>query len=227
MRLLAIDTALGDCSAAVLHRTADGIDVLHERSRTIGRGHAEQLMSVIGEVLDAAGLTYADLTKIAVTVGPGSYTGLRVGLATARALSLTLKIPAVGIGTLQALAAGGQADHPGQTIIAAIDARHGAIYHQAFSANDAISQPAIDPIVDVVADLPKQMVLAVGSGAQLLSEAAERAGHQMETLDLHAPAIADVARLGAGAPVQSVAPEPLYLKPPDAQPAVRGKIARQ
>ena len=103
MMLLAIDTAAGLCAACVYDATAGevtGRDVLD-----IGKGHAEHLMAVIGPPLSEAGIGYGDLGAIAVSVGPGSFTGVRVGVSAARGLALALKMPAIGVTTLEALAA--------------------------------------------------------------------------------------------------------------------------
>ena len=119
--LLAIDTAFERCSAGLLDM--DARRMLARAEPEIGKGHAERLMGVVAEVLTEAGASYADLGRIAVAVGPGSFTGLRVGVAAARGLSLALAVPAVGIGTLDALAA----PHigTGSPILAVLDARRG------------------------------------------------------------------------------------------------------
>src|SRR6185436_6170923 len=102
MKLLAIDTAANLCAACVFD--GDAGRELGRASRDIGKGHAEVLMDVIGEALAGAGVTYADLGAIAVAVGPGSFTGIRVGVSAARGLALALKIPSVGVNALEALA---------------------------------------------------------------------------------------------------------------------------
>ena len=103
MRILAIDTALEACAAAVLD-TAQGAVVAHE-SIAMTRGHAEALMPLIARVMDASGGGFDALDRIAVTVGPGSFTGLRVGIAAARGFALATGKPAIGLTTLAAFAA--------------------------------------------------------------------------------------------------------------------------
>ncbi|MGQ3295635.1 MAG: tRNA (adenosine(37)-N6)-threonylcarbamoyltransferase complex dimerization subunit type 1 TsaB, partial [Shinella sp.] len=103
MILLAIDTAGTGCYAALYDTDQDTI--LGAAGADIGRGHAERLMDFVDAALDAAGMTLQDIGRIAVTVGPGSFTGIRVGVAAARGLALALGVPAVGVSTLAALAA--------------------------------------------------------------------------------------------------------------------------
>ena len=104
MLLLAIDTAGPDCGVALARLRGGDAEILVSASERIGRGHAERLMPMIEAALDAAQVTFAELTRIAVTTGPGSFTGVRIGIAAARGLALALDIPAVGVGSLEALA---------------------------------------------------------------------------------------------------------------------------
>ena len=121
MRVLAIDTALEACSAAVLDTEHVAMSV-HESLPKL-RGHAEALMPMIARVMDRAGLDFAALDRIAVTTGPGSFTGLRVGLAAARGLALATGKPAIGLSTLAAYAAPLVAADGTLPVVAAIDAR--------------------------------------------------------------------------------------------------------
>src|SRR5438132_7995961 len=128
MRVLAIDTALGACAAAVLDSQAGAI--LASESLGMLRGHAEAVMPMIARVMDHARAEFAELDRIAVTVGPGSFTGLRVGISAARGLALASRRPAVGLSTLAAYAAPYVAANETAPIVAAIDARHGQVYLQ-------------------------------------------------------------------------------------------------
>ena len=130
MRVLAIDTALEACSAAVLD-TELGTIVAHE-SLPMLRGHAEALLPLIARVMDRAGLEFAALDRIAVTTGPGSFTGLRVGIAAARGIALAAGKPAVGLSTLAAYAAPFVAADDTLSVVAVIDARHDHVYLQVF-----------------------------------------------------------------------------------------------
>src|SRR5690606_8172147 len=124
MKLLAIDTAANLCAACVYDTQAG------ERGRAVldlGKGHAEHLMAVIEEALTAAGCAYTDLEAVAVSVGPGSFTGVRVGVSAARGLALALGIPAVGVSTLEALAAEARGDAP-RAVLARVEAGRGQAY---------------------------------------------------------------------------------------------------
>ena len=135
MRVLAIDTALGACAAAVLDARLG--EVLASESLPMQRGHAEAIMPLIARVMDAAFVDFALLDRIAVTVGPGSFTGLRVGIAAARGIALAAGKPAIGLSTLSALAAPHVASRAGATIMAAIDGRNEQVYFQVFAPSGA------------------------------------------------------------------------------------------
>src|SRR3954470_24849568 len=135
MLILAIDTALDACAASVLD--TDAGKLIARESELMKRGHAEALMPLIGRVIKSSGLGFADLDRIVVTSGPGSFTGLRVGISAARGIGLAAEKPVVGVTTLAAYAApvvneGGE--HP---VISAIDARHDQVYLQVVAGNGA------------------------------------------------------------------------------------------
>src|SRR5258708_1627287 len=128
MLILAIDTALDACAAGVLDTDAD--ELMAQESLAMKRGHAEALMPLIARVMKAAGLAFLSLDRIAVTTGPGSFTGLRVGLSAARGIALAANKPVVGLTTLTAYAAPVVSRNVEQPVIAAIDARHDQVYFQ-------------------------------------------------------------------------------------------------
>src|ERR1043166_3265793 len=127
MLILAIDTALDACAAAVLDTSAG---VVAQESQAMKRGHAEALMPLIARVMKASGVACPALDRIAVTPGPGSFTGLRVGLSAARGIALAADKPVVGVTTLTAYSAPHVSEHGEHPIIAAIDARHDHVYLQ-------------------------------------------------------------------------------------------------
>lgn len=181
-------------------------------------------MLAIEAVLEEASLTPADLTALAVTIGPGTFTGLRVGLAAARGLALARALPLVGVTTLEAVAAPVEAE-PQETIAAAFDARRGEVYLQAFDAEGRPqSEPALVPLEAVPGELPGLCFVAVGTGAGLVAERLAREGISCRLSDaapqpdaLHVARIA-AARLEAHGPDRyRVAPAPLYLRAPDAK----------
>src|SRR5213079_1799144 len=130
MRVLAIDTALAACSAAVLDTQRGGIIATETLAMT--RGHAEALMPLIARMMDVAQLEFSELDRIAVTTGPGSFTGLRVGIAASRGIALATGKPAIGLSTLAGLAAPYIAADDSMPVVAAIDARHDNVYLQVF-----------------------------------------------------------------------------------------------
>lgn len=212
MPILAFDTAQGACSAAISH----GGRLLSRRFETMRRGHAERLLPMIEAVRRQAGIAFADLDLIAVTVGPGTFTGVRVGLAAARALALVHDIPILGIGTLELLARAA-VRAAGGGIIAAIDARRGEIYSQAFDgAGHALTAAAAGPAGAHVAPPGLTPGLIVGSGAELLR--ADLPNWRVEN-SLVQPDAAILARAGemwrhrAG----RRPPAPLYLRAPAAK----------
>jgi len=214
MIVLAIDTAGTGCYAALYDTDQDTI--LGAAGADIGRGHAEQLMDFVDAALDAAGVTLQDIGRIAVTVGPGSFTGIRVGVAAARGLSLALGVPAVGVSTLAAIAADHQTGSP---VMVAMDAKRDEVYWQRFAADgSAASTPAITPLDEARGIAAGHDGELVGSAAVLLRDGAPQASDGVS--------IATVARLGAHLDAQTNLPKPLYLRGPDAKPQAGFAIRR-
>jgi tRNA threonylcarbamoyl adenosine modification protein YeaZ len=217
MRILAIDTALEACSVVLM----DGDTIVAREQQIMARGHAEALMPMIARLRDEAALDFATLDRIAVTVGPGSFTGLRVGIAAARGFALAAGRPAVGIGTLAVIAATARRLAGDVPVLALLDARRGEAYGQAFAADGSpLSPPEAAPPGHFAALLRPAMVLC-GSGAALLQSDAPVA-HRLAV-----PDIADLLALGRAAAAQSAPPRPLYLRPPDAKPQAHAAVARQ
>lgn len=206
MGLLVIDTALDACTAAV---SRDGA-LAAARSEQMARGHQERLAPLVRQVMAEAAMAFADLDRIAVTVGPGSFTGLRVGLAFAKGLGLALDRPVVGFGVLDALAASA----PGPGITAAlIDARREQVYVRRFRDGAPLEAPqAVD--LERAAQLlagPDGARRLVGSGAALLAARLPDA----EIVAVTAPTPQALLALAA---TSSTPAAPLYLRPPDAAP---------
>jgi tRNA threonylcarbamoyladenosine biosynthesis protein TsaB len=221
MRILAIDTALEACAAGVLDHASDRI--LAQESAAMARGHAEALMPLVARVMGKAGLSFSGLDRIAVTVGPGSFTGLRVGIAAARGIALASGKPAVGVSTLAALAA----PHLGEssTVLAAIDARHGQVYLQVFGPGGrTLVAPKVLPAGAAVRAANGASVI-VGSAAGMLEWPRGVPPPRREAQA--APDIAWVARLGAAADAAHALPKPLYLRRPDARPQDAARLPRR
>ncbi|MEY9172712.1 tRNA threonylcarbamoyl adenosine modification protein YeaZ [Bradyrhizobium elkanii] len=149
MMILAIDTALDACSAAVLDTTSGNTIAIE--SQAMQRGHAEALMPLIARVMKESGIGFAGLDRIAVTTGPGSFTGLRVGLSAARGLALAAEKPVVGLSTLAAYAAPVVAENGASAILSAIDARHDHVYFQLVGGDGSpIIKPKAAPIAEAL-----------------------------------------------------------------------------
>jgi tRNA threonylcarbamoyladenosine biosynthesis protein TsaB len=227
MRVLAIDTALDACSAAVLDTTRSGIVACE--SLSMARGHAEAIMPLIARVMNAAELEFSALERIAVTTGPGSFTGLRVGISAARGIALAAGKPAIGLSTLAGLAAPLIAEDDSSNVVAAIDARHDHVYLQIFgSGGRTLVSPRISALRDAVRAAVAGPARLVGSGAGLLARAWPRGTDAPVLIDERgAPDISWVARLGAAAADGYGPPRPLYLRAPDAQPQDAAHLPRR
>jgi tRNA threonylcarbamoyladenosine biosynthesis protein TsaB len=227
MRVLAIDTALGACSAAVLD--TDEADIAAQGSLPMARGHAEALIPLVARVLDASKFDVSDIDRIAVTIGPGSFTGLRVGISAARGLALASGKPAVGVTTLAAYAAGCFDADDALPVVAAIDARHGNVYLQVFGPGGrTLVAPRLSSIREALRVCTSGAPRVVGTAASLIASAWPGGERKPSLVDARpAPDIEWVARLGAAAEDNGVPPSPLYLQPPDAQPQDSVKLARR
>jgi tRNA threonylcarbamoyl adenosine modification protein YeaZ len=218
MKVLAIDTAGVDCSTAVFDASEGRI--LAEITERIGKGHAERLMAMIDEVLDAAQVPLSAIGRIGVTIGPGSFTGIRVGVAAARGFALSLPAECVGIVTLEAMARAHLAIDPSTPVVAAIDAKRSEIYAQAFGTD---GRPLTEPHIlslDGLRDLVERTdASVVGTAAPLLR--GEPASTEPDRF-----AIGMVARLAAEASSIALRPKPLYLRGPDAKPQDGFALAR-
>jgi tRNA threonylcarbamoyladenosine biosynthesis protein TsaB len=222
MNILAFDTCFGSCSVAVRKTTARGEIVLREEYEERATGHAEALIPMMERVMSGAQLTFADIDRIAVTEGPGTFTGVRIGVATARGLAVALQKPLVAMSSLMVMAL--RADHllgakrAGRLLAVCVDARKGQIYAQLFGENggDALCEPLLVTPEDLQTHLHGQPFLAVGSGAQAAVAASPaRLGEvQLPALEPHARFL---ALLAAGLTVRSKL-SPLYMRAPDAKP---------
>lgn len=229
MRVLAIDTALEACAAAVVETDREGDPrAVAAEFVPMERGHAEALLPLVDRIVGAAG-GFRVLDRVVVTVGPGSFTGLRVGISAARAIALAAGIPAVGVTTLSAYAAPVIASGVGTLVASAIDARHGQVYLQVFApAGRTIVTPRIVAAREAVRQLGTGSVRIVGSGAKILGEAARAIGLEVLLEDASAaPDILWVARLGMSASPSQAVPKPFYIRAPDAKPQDHVRIPRR
>ncbi len=221
MRILAIDTAAGACSAAVW---SDG--AVHQRLVELSRGHAETLLPLLLATMADAGCTFPDLDLLAVTVGPGAFTGLRVGLAAARGLALAARLPCVGVTTLAAVAAAvPPAETAGRPLLVVLDSRRADLYAQVFLNGAAAGDPTVVAADDLPrllanAPLPAGPVAVAGDGAAMALPALTAAGIEASAASSPGyPEAASVAAIAAAVPAGGLLPPvPLYLRPPATGP---------
>jgi tRNA threonylcarbamoyladenosine biosynthesis protein TsaB len=225
MRVLAIDTALANCAAAVLDDgTASAC--FETCGEEIGRGHAEKLMDMIGTVMAESSTAFSDLDRVAVTVGPGSFTGLRVGLAVARGFGLVLESRlSVSPHCRRSHGPCAPGDN-GPPILVALTGKGDEVYCQLFSHDgEPLDFAGVHTLSDLAMTLPEDIRFA-GSAADRVANAVgaenicviSRCGY---------PGIRAVAELGLITDPRGASPSPLYLRPPDATPQTKGRIERQ
>ena len=206
MKLLALDTAMAACSVAIID--TDLALPLAEAFLAMERGHAEALAPMVQEVMAESGLKFSDLNRIAVTTGPGTFTGVRIGLAMARGLGLALGIPVAGIDTLSAIAANAGSGAP---VLVAADARKGEVYTALYSSGgEVLRPPAVVRTAAAMADIPRG-ALVIGTAADAVI-AASGLDHLIRSRAGDLPVAANFGRLARALP------EPLYLRAPDAKP---------
>jgi tRNA threonylcarbamoyladenosine biosynthesis protein TsaB len=230
MNVLAFDTCFGAVSVAVRRHAAGGAWRLHEAYEERATGHAERLFPMMAEVMDGAGLAFADVDRIGVTLGPGTFTGVRVGISAARAFALALGKPVVGITSLAAMAHGAEEQLgdrlAGRPLVIAVDARRGALYVQSFAAGGSeTSEAQLLTPEEAALRIGRERAVIAGSGAAAVAAVVHSRGGNAEAclpnLQPHARTIAEIA-VGL-VPMASV--KPLYMRLPDvkeqAEPPLR------
>ncbi|MGH6888474.1 MAG: tRNA (adenosine(37)-N6)-threonylcarbamoyltransferase complex dimerization subunit type 1 TsaB [Rhizomicrobium sp.] len=219
MKLLAVDTALGACSAAIL----DGEHVLSHRLEVMERGHAERLAPMVQEAMQEAGLAFDALDRLAVTVGPGTFTGQRVGYAFMRGLRLALSRPLIGVTTLAAMARAARAETGAESAAVLHDAKRDEVYAMAVAGDETRLteqllrfDAAIEAIIAKIALSDGEIALA-GTAAARAAESLRLRGVDARATNIAAPDALWVGRIAFAAPVPDSVPPPLYLRPPDAR----------
>ncbi|WP_420960425.1 tRNA (adenosine(37)-N6)-threonylcarbamoyltransferase complex dimerization subunit type 1 TsaB [Brucella sp. IR073] len=225
MKILSLDTAASFCAAA-LYDANEG-RLLACVSENIGKGHAEVLMAYVERTLEEANIGFDAIDRIAVNVGPGSFTGVRIGVSAARGFALALSRPAIGVTVFEGLAREALASHPEKPVLVAIDAHRGEIYAQGFGTDGAVLGDPIagspEDVLALLVDMLHPPVL-IGSAAVRLNEllaeplpvAGEAATARIETY----------ARIAASRR-PGEAPKPLYLRGPDAKPQTGFALPRK
>lgn len=226
MNILAFDTCFGAVSVAVRWRSAGGEWLLREAYEARTTGHAERLFPMIAEVMEGAGLAFSSIDRIAVTLGPGTFTGVRVGIAAARAFALATDRSVVGTTSLAVMAhrADLGLERAGRPLAVAVDARRGMVYFQVFTSHvTAAGDAQVITPEQAARAIGPQPVLVVGSGAAAVVAAAE--GHaeaRLPDLQPHARSLAIMAT--ELVPVVPVTP--IYLRQPDAKPQADKALPR-
>lgn len=224
MLTLALDTANDRIAVAL---AGEGRETM--RAEAISRGHAERLFPLIDELLAAADVEIESVGRIAVNVGPGSFTGIRIAVAAARGLGLALGVPVVGIDALCLIAASLEEPAEGP-VLAAVDARRGEVYAALYGPKgDLIEAPFAADAEGVFARIGDRAAAIAGSGAAILAHQAAISGRRVPPVDaMVATDPLALARLGSLADPTIALPRPLYLRAPDAkpQPPVPGLLAR-
>ncbi len=216
MILLAFDTATTGCSAAIWR---DGA-IVTRRGARMERGQSEALVPMIRETMTAAAMEFDALDAVAVTIGPGAFTGLRIGLATARGIALAAGIPCLGVTTLETIAgATSESERSGRTILVVLDAKRRDVYAQAFdAAGRPVSEPtAVDP-ARLVERVPQGDILLAGDAAAIVEPLLTAAGRDVRVSASSIPDCAAIAGIAAARwrpGDRPPAPRPLYLRAPD------------
>jgi tRNA threonylcarbamoyladenosine biosynthesis protein TsaB len=209
MKILAVDTALGGCSVALL----DGDQVVAHRFEAMERGHAEALAPMVQAAM--ARTSFATLDRLAVTTGPGTFTGQRVGLAFMRGLRLAQRIPLIGVTTLEAMAAAAAAETSKIKVAAIHDARRDEVYLLLREGGALRLAPSVLALQEALARIRVFGACAVAGTAAPLVRDALGAAFALSTI--RQPDALWVARLALRLPVPDRAPGPLYLRAPDAK----------
>ena len=221
MITLSIDTASHNCAVALVEDSK----VLARISETIGKGHAERLIGQISTVMDRAKKSLKQIDRIAVNIGPGSFTGVRIGVATARALALALEKPAIGVSSLEAIGFETQKMFPDNNAIAVIDAGRGLVYRQDFASGcTPIGSAELQNSDDF--SIANNNAILAGPFALNLGEKIGLSKDRIHSFD--APDVVTYAILSETKTTDCAA-KPLYLrdadaKPQSAQPLIRKEI---
>ncbi|MBA4130557.1 MAG: tRNA (adenosine(37)-N6)-threonylcarbamoyltransferase complex dimerization subunit type 1 TsaB [Hyphomicrobium sp.] len=230
MNVLGIDTCFPALSVAVGREIGTPDARVVSSTEPMATGHAERLLPLIADLLAQSGLAITDIDRIAVTVGPGSFTGTRIAIAAARALKLARDIPVITFTSLEAITLSPEiAPAPNDDLIVAIDAHRGEAYAQVFDAatRTPIGPPRIIAMTDLAALSRGQPILAVGTAAEAVVAAITQTGGSARAQPgmIYPDMAASILRAATRTPA-TAAVEPLYLRPPDAKPQDGKSLAR-
>ncbi len=223
MNLLAFDTSVGVCSVAIRKDE----HVVARRHETLSKGHAERIVPMIQSVLTEADVRYGEIDFIAVTVGPGTFTGIRIGLSAARGIALTTGVPVIGVPTLDVIAEGARAlgSLDKQSAITVFhDARRDELFCQVFPrvTDDSPSSPSLITLVDALSIIPSGGATVVGSGVSRLKDRIVSERPDVTISDApNSPDAVHLSSIGTALARRGLTekwpPEPLYIRAPDAR----------
>lgn len=225
MNILAFDTCFGACSVAVGRGLGGPQPQTVDLDAPMLSGHAEHLMPMIADVMTRAGLSFTDLDRVAVTTGPGTFTGTRTGIAATRALALATGCATVGLSSLAVMAAACAASSTPLAVV--VDARRGEVYLQTFANGAPLSEPEIVTIESAANAGPEGPITFAGSGAAAVAEVALRRGRSATAIEPDLlPRAADMLAMAIRMPPSDTPLRPLYLRPPDAKPQTANILTR-
>jgi len=221
-----MDTSCGACSAAVYDSAVR--QTLASETLAMAKGHAEALAPMVQRVMETVDGGFTALDRVAVCVGPGSFTGIRIGLAMGRAIGVAIGAPVVGVSSLVAFAAPLLADPRPGVIISAIDAHHGQIYFQLFEPSGRpLFAPRVAKFRDAIRLIGGGTARLCGNAAQMIFDETSKSGGDFDASQaVPFPDIVAIARAGLALDPANAPPRPIYIKPPDAQPSQAPTIAR-
>jgi tRNA threonylcarbamoyl adenosine modification protein YeaZ len=208
--ILGIETAFGAVSVCVIGSLDFEPIALMELD--LDRGHAEALVPVIKGVVRSTGLNFTDLGRVAVSIGPGSFTGVRIGLSAARAIGLAIGVDVIGVSTLSAFAApflGGEAP----VLASVVEARNQQVYFQSFDCSGTtLVGPSIGMVTDMLSKLGSRPLALVGNAASRVGHEAVLFGTVVSSVNQKSsPSVMDIARLGCLSPNMRSPPRPSYF----------------
>ncbi len=217
MKILALDTSMTACSVALWH----GGGVRVSRHKAMDRGQSEVIIGMIGAVMDESEHDFADLDLLAVTIGPGAFTGIRIGLATARGMALAGNLPCLGVTTLETVAHGlGKSECRTGTVLVVLDSKRDDVFAQAFDNRlDALGEARCLAVSGLAEMLPDEPVVVVGNASERAAESLGRSGFDASLGK--APGVPDAAVLASIAADrwhpgdETPLPGPFYLRAPD------------
>jgi tRNA threonylcarbamoyladenosine biosynthesis protein TsaB len=230
MHILAFDTCFDGCSACVAELQGGAVVVRSALFEQFETGHAERLIPMIGDAMREAHVAFDQICRIAVTIGPGTFTGTRIGIAAARSLALATGARTVGVSSLAVMAEAVDLPMGERLLGVVVDARRGEVYTQLFGAGggaDALSPPQVLKLEDAARLGDDKNIVFVGSGAEAVAAIADRNGRRAEAhLPDLLPDAGALAHLAGSLPASDAPVSPLYLRPPDAKPQDGKAIAR-